>query len=104
MISHGLQNHPYFAIAQPPSFVIPEANAEGLRIVEMKDPKSSSGEIIKAEFVDIWRLTVTELIIAKAFCKLVYGIEPEKLIKVLCKRYPEIEEKQTIHFLLLKKL
>jgi len=102
MIIHGLQNHPYFAIAQPPSFVIPEANAEGLRIVEMKDPKST--EVIKAEFVDIWRLKITELLTAKAFCKLVYGIDPDKLVKVLAKRFPEIEEKQTIHFLLLKKL
>jgi hypothetical protein len=102
MISHGLQNHPYFAIAQPPSFVIPEANAEGQCVVEIKDPKT--GEVIKTEFIDIWRISVDELLPAKAFCKLVYGIDPDKLVKVLAKRFPEIEEKQTIHFLLLKKL
>ena len=102
MILHGLPNHPYFAIAQPPSFKAPEANSEGAVIIELQDPKTK--EITWAVLVDTWRLSIDEFLPARAFSRLIYGIEPDKLLKVLIKRYPEIEEKQTIHFLLLKKL
>lgn len=102
MISHGIPNHPYFAIAQPPSLSIPGPDDEGLRIIEMKDPKT--GENTRAEFIDVWRFSIEELLPANAFCRLVYGIEAAKLVKVLCQRYPEIEKNQTVHFLLLKKL
>lgn len=106
MISHGIPDHPFFAIAQPPSAAKPtvdelEPNYKK-PVIELQDPKTSKK--ISAELQSIWTVTTAELENLNSFCLLVYGIESKKLLKVLEKRYPEIQEKQTVRFLLLKKL
>lgn len=105
-INHGIPEHPYFIIAQPPSVAGP--SVEMIKpdfekpVFELKDPKTNL--VVKAELQDIWVMKVTDVTGCNSFCLLAYGIEAKKLIGVLMKRYPEIEQKQKIHFLLLKKL
>lgn len=106
MIEHGLPKHDYFTIAQPPSVARPtvdlmEPGYQKPRFT-LKDPKSN--DKIQAELQDIWVFKLDDFEHYNAFSLLAYGIEARKLVKVLCRRYPEIEEKQTVHFLLLKKI
>lgn len=106
MISHAIPDHPYFAIAQPPSVVQPtvdELEPDYQKpILELQDPKTL--DKISAELQATWTVSSTEFERMNSFTLLVYGIESKKLLKVLEKRYPEIQEKQTVRFLLLKKL
>lgn len=106
MISHAIPDHPFFAIAQPPSAVSPTVdNLEPdykKPIIELQDPKTSAK--ISAELQDTWTISTDDFERMNSFVLLCYGIESKKLLKVLEKRYPEIQEKQTVRFLLLKKL
>ncbi len=105
-INHGIPDHPYFIIAQPPSVAKPTVDmlsADYVKpVFELKDPKTNT--VVKAELQDVWVMKVTNVQGCNSFCLLAYGIEAKKLIGVLMKRFPEIEQKQKIHFLLLKKL
>lgn len=106
MISHGMPDHPFFAIAMPPSVVKPsieELDPDYKKpVLELQDPKTSNK--ISAELQGTWTVSTIEFEKMNSFCLLVYGIESKKLLKVLERRYPEIQEKQTVRFLLLKKL
>jgi len=106
MISHGVPNHPFFAIAQPPSVVMPTADIlnENYKkpILDFQDPNSSAK--FQAELQDTWTVKNSEFEAMNSLCLLTYGIEAKKLLKVLEKRYPEIIETQKVRFLLLKKI
>ena len=106
LISHGIPNHPYFAIAQPPSVAKPTVdvlNADYVKpILDLQDPNSQ--EKYQAELQDMWTYSLKELEGQNLFCLLIYGIESKKLLKVLEKRYPEITQTQKVRILVLKKI
>ena len=105
-ILHGLPKHAFFAIAQPPSIAMPTTDALDpgyvKPIFELQDPATK--EKFEAELQDVWRFSLSEFEGMNAFSLLVYGLEAKKISKVLQRRYPEIEQKQKVNFLLLKKL
>lgn len=97
-IPHGIPKHNYFAIAQPPT---PGAYSDkvGKEIV-IKNPKTD--DECKVLIEEIWRLKIKD--IPDSFCKLTYGLNKAKLMAVLKNKYPLIETKQEVQFLLLKKI
>ena len=105
-INHGIPNHPFFVIAQPPSVAGPSIEQNNpdyeKTVFELVDPKTK--EKNKAELQDVWVFEIGDIAAIKAFALLSYGIDGKKLAKHLQKRYPEIEKTQKVHFLLLKKL
>ena len=106
MIEHAVPNHPYFAIAQPPSVVKPTVDALNpdyvKPILDLQDPKTK--DKYQAELQGIFTYELKELENMNSFCLIVYGIESKKLLKVLEKRYPEIVQTQKVRFLVLKKI
>lgn len=106
MIEHGIPTHKFFAIAQPPSVVMPTVKIldENYKkpIIDFQDPNSSAK--FQAELQDTWTVKNSEFEAMNSLCLLSYGIEAKKLLKVLEKRYPEITQTQKVRFLLLKKI
>lgn len=106
VIEHGIPLQKYFAIAQPPSVSKPTTDAldpEYVKpVLELKDPKT--GQLFKAEVNGHWTFTTDELLQHEEFCLLVYGISAHKLVKHLCRQYPEIEQTKKVRFILLKKI
>lgn len=106
MIEHGIPDHPYFAIAQPLSVFQPTVDALNpdyiKPILDLQDPKSK--DKYKAELHGTFTYELKDFEQMNSFSLLVYGIEAKKLLKVLEKRYPEIQQTQKVRFLLLKKI
>ena len=106
MIQHGIPDHPYFAIAQPPSAVLPTTdflNPDYIKpIIDLQDPKTK--DKYKAELQGTFTYELKDFENMNSFCLIIYGIEAKKLLKVLEKRYPEIAQTQKVRFLVLKKI
>jgi hypothetical protein len=106
LILHGIPKHDYFVIAQPPSVLAPTVDSlePGYvkPIISLKDPATQ--EIIQCEVNGFWTLDTEVFDSYNAFSLLAYGIEAKKLLKVLNRRYPEIELNHSVRFILLKKI
>lgn len=105
-ISHGIPQHDYFTIALPPSVISPTVRSlepDYVKpILTLKDPHTD--QVVQAEVNGFWTVDTEVFDSYNEFCLLAYGIEAKKLLKVLIRRYPEIELKHTVRFVLLKKI
>lgn len=106
MIEHGIPTHKFFAIAQPPSVVMPTVKIldENYKkpILDLQDPNSK--QKYRAELQDTWTIDINQFEAMNSFVLLCYGLTARKLSNQLQKKYPEIEQTQKVRFLLLKKI
>ena len=101
VIYHGIPKHDFFAIAVPPSYLRKSIDEDG-SIITLMDKKNNLEH--KAQIMDMWTFTLDELAHHDAFCYLVYGLSAMKLSIIMLERYPEVKEKESIRFILLKKI
>jgi hypothetical protein len=106
MIIHGIPNHPFFYIIQPPSAqlyserVQPQNPGFVKPVLDFKDPRT--GQTWKAELWDVLRIDLYR--IPDHMCRAAYGANSNAVVPMLEQRYPEVRTKKEIEFLQLKKL
>ena len=100
-IFHGIPRHDYFAIALPVSWLKKSIDTQGETVI-LKDPKTDIEN--RCEIVDMWTFDVDEFSRMDGFSLLTYGIKAKKMVSILKIKYPEIDQKNVIRFVLLKKL
>ena len=106
MIQHGIPQHPFFYIIQPPSAVpygerVQPQNPDFKKpVMELQDPKSK--EKYKCELWDVLRLELFRM--PDHMCRAAYGANAIEVKNVLVAKYPSIKNKQEVEFLQLKKL
>jgi len=100
-IFHGIPQHDYFAIALPITWLKKSIDATGDTVL-LIDPKTEVER--RCEIVDMWTFDLSDFSIMDGFSLLTYGIPAAKMVNILKIKYPEIEERNMVRFILLKKL
>jgi uncharacterized protein YqfB (UPF0267 family) len=103
IIPHGIPNPRHFKIAVPPSWVhVPIDRPDEPITVTLEDPKTLART--KVEVVDMWTFTMEEFRRYNHMCLEAYDLPAAKMETILRAKYPEIDQKNVVRFVLLKKL
>jgi len=101
IIFHGIPRHDYFAIALPISWLKKSIDTQGETVI-LRDPKTDTEH--RCEIVDMWTFDLDEFSTMDGFSLLTYGIPAAKMVNILKIKYPEIEDRNMVRFILLKRL
>ena len=101
LIFHAIPQHDYFAIAVPQPWLKKSIDSNGDTVI-LKDPKSATEK--RCEIVDMWTFDLDDFSKMNGFSLLTYGIPAAKMVNILKTKYPEINDKNLVRFILLKKL
>lgn len=101
IIKHGVPQHNTFTICLPA-----DDRYKGLRqkplLMSLQDPKT--GTTTKAKAILSVPVNLDEEIIPEVMPQLAYGIDKDTMLRMMMKRYPELQESKKIVFLILKKM
>lgn len=101
LIFHAIPQHDYFAIAVPKPWLKKSIDSSGDTVI-LKDPKSATEK--RCEIIDMWDFELEDFSKMNGFSLLTYGIPAAKMANILRTKYPEINDKNVVRFILLKKL
>ena len=101
LIFHAIPQHDYFAIAVPQPWLKKSIDSSGDTVI-LKDPKSTIEN--RCEIIDMWDFELEDFSKMNGFSLLTYGIPAAKMANILRAKYPEINDKNLVRFILLKKL
>ena len=101
LIFHGIPQHNYFAIAVPQPWLKKSIDKDGETVI-LKDPKTATER--RCEIVEMWTFNLDEFSKMNGFSLLTYGMPAAKMANILRTKYPEINDKNVVRFILLKKL
>jgi len=100
-ISHGIPQHDYFAIALPMTWLKKSIDTSGDTVM-LVDPKTEQES--RCEIIDMWTFDLSDFSKMDGFSLLTYGIPAAKMVNILKLKYPEIEDRNMVRFILLKRL